>query len=126
MTPEEIQQARNVAQGMRNVLSYNPSGDEVDALAGVVLALTEQQPEPVSQVTLAGELRRLTKSDFGTGAINPDTAAAVLLSRFTITARPAAGLAEHGRRSQHLDRWLTELFPRRPLAVQLGAPLCDR
>jgi hypothetical protein len=55
-------------------------------------ALYEQQPKPVSRETLADVLRRLTESDFGTGAINPDTAAAVLLSRFHITARPVAGL----------------------------------
>ena len=93
MTPEEIQQARD---RVINQLYRIPDSDAVTVAKSdlrAVLALIEQQPEPVSRKELMGLVRDAwTSRPFGVGGVSD-----ALLSRYTITRKPQddAGRGEH-------------------------------
>lgn len=95
MTPEQIKEAREHAQA---ALAYRPihlkpaTENEV-MFARAVLALTEQQPEPVSDRIRRQLILGVQARLFATCPASLHLAAKIvddLLARYTITARPAA------------------------------------
>lgn len=95
MTPEQIQQAHELAAHAPK-MGYALIDHEAKLLADAVLALTEQQPEPVSRDDLADVIDGALEARMG----NPDSIqgwdvdedllpiADRLLSRYTITRKP--------------------------------------
>lgn len=94
MTPEEIRQAREVARETVNPGAwFTPGHAWIALMARAVLALTEQQPEPVSEDTLTTFLYDTAHANLlDVDNDTPGVLAVELRRRYTITNRPASRL----------------------------------